>query len=316
MLEWLAYHKSLGVDQFLIFTNDCDDGTDLIAKRLTELGHAIHVDNAVKPGGSPQNQMLRRVRRHEAFQRAAWVFCLDVDEFLNVRLPEPSLPALLEKLAQVAGRPVDVASFAWKLFGCGGVETFQDAPITGQFFLCDNETTPHSGLAQGFKSILRNNGKFTRLGPHRPKGLPDELVNDLTWVDGGGKVMPYATISWRARGDFSHEYARIHHYALRSVDSFLVKRDRGRTNHIDRDQDESYWMNMNANHCKDRSMLDATARAEPLRQELMSDPVLAELHAAAVDWHRSRIAMLRAREDWAPFRRFLTRNLLHKATDN
>ena len=28
ILEWIAYHRMIGVDDFLVYTNDCDDGTD------------------------------------------------------------------------------------------------------------------------------------------------------------------------------------------------------------------------------------------------------------------------------------------------
>ena len=310
MLDWIAYYRSLGVDQFLIYTNDCADGTDAIAQRLSELGLATHIDNKVHPGGSPQNQMLRRVRHHPAFKKATWALSIDVDEYLNIRLADPTLPALMSKLEEVAGTPIDAASFAWKLFGCGGIETFQDTPVTRQFFLCDDEISPHSGLAQGLKSITRNNGKFLRFGPHRPKGVAKEDEDKIAWSDASGRLMPYATVSWRADADFGHDFARMHHYAVRSVDGFLVKRDRGRTNHIDSDQAEAYWNNMNANVAEDRSILPAVARAEPLRQQMASDPVLAELHDTAVAWHKAKIASLRAREEWAGFRQFLTSNLL------
>ncbi|SHH17660.1 Glycosyl transferase family 2 [Cognatiyoonia sediminum] len=313
MLEWVAYHKSLGVDQFLIFTNDCTDGTDAIAERLTELGVAIHVDNAVAPGGSPQNQMLRRVRRHKAFKRAGWTFCLDVDEFLNIRILGAGVPELIAKLEEVSGGPIDVASFAWKLFGCGGIETFEDRPVTQQFFMCDDEVTPYSGVAQGFKSITRNNGTFPRYGPHRPKGASDDIAPRLRWSDGSGQLMPYETVSWRARPGFGHEFARLHHYVVRSVDGFLVKRDRGKTNHVNHDQAETYWNNMNANLCEDRTILPAVERAEIVRLELMADPALSELHEAAVAWHKAKISELRARDDWQEFRDFLKANLTHRA---
>jgi len=312
MLEWVAYYNSLGVDQFLIFTNDCDDGTDAIAERLTEMGIARHVDNAVQPGGSPQNQMLRRVRRHRSFKRAGWTFCLDVDEFLNIRLPNATLPDLLKKLEEVAEGPIDVASFAWKLFGCGGVERFEDRPVTEQFFLCDDEIVPLSGVAQGFKSITRNNGKFPRYGPHRPKGASEEIEPSIRWSDGSGQLMAYKDVSWRAKPGFGHEFARLHHYVVRSVDGFLVKRDRGKTNHVNHDQAETYWLNMNANLAEDRSILPAMERAEPIRLDLLSDPVLKKLHAEGVAWHKEKILSLREREDWSAFRSFLEDNLLHQ----
>ena len=45
MLEWVAHNQAIGFDSFLIYTNDCDDGTDDIARRLDALGIASHVDN-------------------------------------------------------------------------------------------------------------------------------------------------------------------------------------------------------------------------------------------------------------------------------
>ena len=35
LLEWLAYHKSIGIDDFCIFSNDCTDGTNLMLTGLT-----------------------------------------------------------------------------------------------------------------------------------------------------------------------------------------------------------------------------------------------------------------------------------------
>jgi len=45
LLDWVAYNLALGFDHFLIFTNDCSDGTDEMAQRLAELGLATHIPN-------------------------------------------------------------------------------------------------------------------------------------------------------------------------------------------------------------------------------------------------------------------------------
>ncbi|MFN4129742.1 MAG: glycosyltransferase family 2 protein, partial [Paracoccaceae bacterium] len=34
ILEWIAYHRAIGVDDFLIYTNDCTDGTDTMLDLL------------------------------------------------------------------------------------------------------------------------------------------------------------------------------------------------------------------------------------------------------------------------------------------
>ena len=58
VLEWVAYHRAIGVDNFLIYTNGCADGTDEILTRLQELGHVQHRDNEDWKGKSPQQHAL------------------------------------------------------------------------------------------------------------------------------------------------------------------------------------------------------------------------------------------------------------------
>ena len=249
ILEWVAYHRSVGIDFFLIFTNDCDDGTDRIAKRLEELGYGVHVPNEVAEGGNPQHQMLRRVRRRPELQAAVWLLCLDVDEFLNISVGEGTLDDFIGAVESRAGGMVDAISLAWRLFGAGGELRFEDAEMTSRFVWADSASTYHSGRASGLKTLFRNNGTFTRFGPHRPKGIPDDRLDYVRWSDAGGRLFPARDVGWRAWSGFSHEFGRINHYSVRSVDSFLVKRDRGRTNHIRVDQAESYWKDMNARIC-------------------------------------------------------------------
>ena len=92
----------------------------------------------------------------------------------------------------------------------------------------------------------------------------------------------YLDQGWNAHAGFTHDLARLHHYAVRSVESFLVKRDRGRTNHYGDDQGLAYWSNMNCNSTRDTSL---HARLPALRRELdglLQDPELARLHARPV----------------------------------
>ena len=34
LLEWLAHHRATGFTDFLVFSNDCEDGTDAMLERL------------------------------------------------------------------------------------------------------------------------------------------------------------------------------------------------------------------------------------------------------------------------------------------
>ncbi len=45
ILEWIAYHRAIGVDDFLVYTNDCTDGTDDMLKLLDQHGIVQHREN-------------------------------------------------------------------------------------------------------------------------------------------------------------------------------------------------------------------------------------------------------------------------------
>ena len=87
---------------------------------------------------------------------------------------------------------------------------------------------------------------------------------------------------------------QLNHYAVRSAESFLVKRERGRVNHVDRDQGLNYWFRMNHNVTEDRSIQRMIPRARAEWDRLMADPDIRAAQAAAVAAHSARIAALRA----------------------
>ena len=45
ILEWIAYHRAIGVDDFLVYTNDCNDGTDELLDLLQDRGIVQRRDN-------------------------------------------------------------------------------------------------------------------------------------------------------------------------------------------------------------------------------------------------------------------------------
>ena len=302
MLEWVAHNRAIGFTDFLIYTNHCDDGTDKIAMRLEELGVARHIDNVFKQGASPQRVALRRALQTPEYKSADWVICADCDEFLNIRAGDGKLDDLIK-----AAGDADAISFCWKIFGNGGVVDYADKFVTEQFFWGAQEDFRGKYKALGLKTLFRPHDVVTKIGVHRPKfnGKPDGFI----WKDAGGKLMPdqYYTAGWSAYGKFTHTYARLHHYAVRSADSFLVKRDRGRTNHIDRDQGVAYWADLNLNMEQDRSIQRLQAETQAEFDKLLADPELKRLHQDAVTWHREKIETIKESEDSRKFHTLLQR---------
>src|ERR1700742_1485469 len=85
LLEWIAYHKAIGVGDFVIFTNDCEDESPGLLDRLQDLGLAAHIPNPIQPGEQAQNKALNAAKFHPLVTSADYVLQIDPDEFLCIR---------------------------------------------------------------------------------------------------------------------------------------------------------------------------------------------------------------------------------------
>ena len=99
---------------------------------------------------------------------------------------------------------------------------------------------------------------------------------------------------------------------MRSAESFLVKRDRGRVNHVERDQGLAYWFRMNNNAEEETSICARRALLQAEYDRLMADPEIAAAHALCVERHRAKIAELKSGAAFARFHADLTGPRLQK----
>ena len=129
ILEWLAYHRSLGITDFLIYTNDCRDGTDLLLDRLEARGLVTHVRNEVLKRG-PQKSAYKAAMAHPLYAEADWVLASDVDEFLVVNVGAGKVQDLVQMYPNVDAIPV-----CWRMFSHNGNEGFIDG-FAFFFFVC------------------------------------------------------------------------------------------------------------------------------------------------------------------------------------
>lgn len=291
IVDWVAHLRTIGVTRILAYTNDCSDGTERLLDALAPAG-VVRRDNPYREtGGVPQHAAFRAAEEEAAVRDASWLLTLDVDEYPNLHAGDGTLPALID-----AADAPDLISLPWRLFGNGDRERFDPRPVTEQFRLAAPRYAPRPLQAWGFKTLYRNNGLFRRLGVHRPRGLNVRQAADLRWADGAGRPMPPYTWThgWRmTQESWGYDLGQINHYAVRSAESFLVKRARGRVNHTSRGQGPAYWFRMNHNQEEDTSISRYAAPAAEARAALMALPGVPELHEAAVTWHRERIEELR-----------------------
>jgi hypothetical protein len=304
ILEWIAYHRAIGVDDFLIYTNDCTDGTDTMLQMLQRKGLCQWRENPFRTMDlKPQHAALQAAESEPVMQDCAWGICMDVDEFIDIKIGDGTLPALYR--AMDAAMPgANMIALTWRLFGNSEVHGYEDRFLLDQFTRCAPEVVRKPHQAWGFKTLFRNIEIYKKLGVHRPKGLKPDLWDQVRWLNGSGQPMPREMFrnGWRSTLEtYGYDWVQLNHYAVRSAESFLVKRDRGRVNHVDRDQGLNYWFRMNHNACEDRSIQRMIPALRAEWDRLMADAEIAAAHARSVASHRAKIAELRATENYERF---------------
>jgi len=301
LLEWIAFNRVIGVTDFLFYSNDCTDATDRLLDRLAELGLVTHLPNPAE-GRNYQMEALKDARKQPIVLDADWVWIADVDEFLNIHTGAGTIPELIE----ACGNPAAI-SVTFQFFANDGVEGFEDRPVIAQFTRSHDPDIWCAETAQEVKTLIRQDFPVQYYGAHRPF-TKDSVTkaNRPAWTDGSGREVPWkfrAAANKRRIRKFPAKGARalatLNHYALRSLDSYLVKNDRGDVNRENRSFDDTYWRERNDPAWEDVSILRYLPRLEAEIARLKADPEVARLHDEAVAAHRATRDRLMADPDYA-----------------
>lgn len=306
LLEWLAHHRAVGFTDFLVFSNDCQDGTDAMLDRLAEMGQLTHVRNdGPYDARGIQFTALKQCEKLDIVQQADWILPFDIDEFVNIHVGEGRIPDLLAALPQATA-----ITLTWRLFGNGGVVHYEDKPVTQTFQRAAPAVLHWPWRAAMFKTLYRNDGTYRKVGVHRPRAPVKERLEGARWFGSDGHELPDRFRTERIFSNFGRDnygLAQLNHYALGAMESYVLKADRGRAVHGDHMLDLDYWVERNFITEEDSSILRLAPRMEAELAALRADPALAQLHAEAVAWRHARFRALMLQE---PFRALMGRLLL------
>ncbi len=297
IVEWIAYHRAIGIDNFLIYTNGCEDGTTEILDRLQEMGVVQHRDNDNWTGNSPQQHALSNAMTEPVIQNAEWIVHIDVDEFINVRCGNGTLDDFFARVPDATN-----VAMTWRLFGHNGVTKLQDAFVIDQFDTCAPKYCPKPHTVWGFKTMFRNIGAYGKISCHRPTKLAAGLEDKVLWVNGSGADMTSEAIrnGWRSsKKSIGYDLIQLNHYALRSAESFLIKRQRGRALHVDRSIGINYWIRMDWSIYHDITIKRNIPRLRAEYDRLMQDDKLRHWHQQGLAWHRAKADELHANPEFA-----------------
>lgn len=246
LVEWLCFHRHIGVSRFVIYDNLSTDSTlkllDSMPFRDQITVHTIADESAQKAAFA---DALERYRGE-----LDWVAFIDGDEFI-VPLGEVSL---LDKLAEFEANGVDGFGVHWRIFGSSGHEQRPRGLLTESF-------THRAG--DGFranrhvKSVVRIAAVEAMVTQHYFRVSGKYLLDN-------GTQPPTDFRGVAAKASFTQGFA-IHHYITKSRAQCMEKIARGRpkpSRSKSKYRTLSYWTTYNRNEVSD---LRAAQVIDPMR---------------------------------------------------
>ncbi|WP_420013756.1 hypothetical protein [Tateyamaria sp.] len=192
-------------------------------------------------------------------------------------------------------------AMTWRLFGHNGVTDLKDDFVIDQFDHCAPKFCPKPHTVWGFKTMFKNIGAYEKISCHRPNKLDPKFSNKVRWVNGSGKDMTkeVAENGWRSsKKSIGYDLLQLNHYALRSAESFLIKRQRGRALHVDRSIGINYWIRMDWSDFRDITIKRNLPRMRAEYEALMADDTLRGWHEMGLAWHRAKADELHANPEF------------------
>ena len=267
---------------------------------LQARGIVRHLPNPAE-GRNYQMEALKDAKGQDMIAGADWVWVADVDEFLNIHVGDGTIPALID----ACGNPQAI-SVNFQFFANDDVDAYADRPVIEQFTRSHNPDLWCGETAIEVKTLVRADFPLKYYGAHRPF-FRDKLPKGKrpAWTDGSGRPVQHRFLvaanprrirRFPAHG--SRNFATLNHYALRSLDSYLVKNDRGDVNRENRAFDDTYWRERNDAAWEDTSIQKYLPALRREMAPLMADAEIAALHAEAVAAHIAKRDALLAQPEY------------------
>ena len=300
LIEWVAHHLAVGFTDLVVYTNDCSDGTDDMLIRLEELGLAHHRRNVIPEGQRPQPSALNHAEIEPVVVQSDWVMVFDADEFLSIKYGDGRLDGLIGAARAQGANGIVVT---WRIFGSGGVVEWSRAPVSEQYLMAAPESW---NKGWGVKTLFTYDHEYWKLGIHRPKmknrHIQTDFPDSVKWLTGSGEVMEdyFKFRGWRSiTRTVGYDWVQLNHYAVKSVDSYAIRKMRGNVNNKADKYNSDYWSLQDRNEVRDETMMRYSAERGRIMLQLLEDPVLSRLHHAAIARAEARLEEIRPTEAYA-----------------
>lgn len=300
LVEWVAYHKHIGFDNIVVYTNDCTDGTDDMLIRLEELGWVQHFRNDVSEGRKPQPNALALGTRNPEVTDSEWILTMDADEFLSIKVGRGWITDLVDNMDPKA----DGIAITWRFFGSNNVTRWDPGLAIESYTRSAPDKFPKGW---GVKTLFKPY-RDMKLGIHRPhikkaKKVPAnaKLLLDQFWLNGSGDPMPheFSLSGWRStKPTLGYDLVEMNHYAVKSYESYLLRRIRGNVNNKPDKYNAAYFALFDRNELECTNVQRHVRATKRKIEAILADPIMRELQQKAILHHQNRVQQLRETEEY------------------
>jgi glycosyltransferase involved in cell wall biosynthesis len=250
LVEWLGFHRQIGVSRFVIYDNESTDATRRI---LDSVPFKDEIVVRSETGEYPQQAAFQDAL--DRFRDALdWVAFIDGDEFI---VPPRSM-SMLELLAEHEANRVNGLGINWRVFGSSGHETRPTGLLTESF----THRAPDKSKSHGHvKSIVRISKVRSMVTQHYFR-----VEGDYVMADGSKPPPGFRGVGPRV---FYRDGMAIHHYITKSREQCMRKIARGRPRTSEaagKYRTLSYW---EANDRNDKPDRRAAKIIKPIRKQVL-----------------------------------------------
>jgi hypothetical protein len=225
IIEWLEYHKAIGIDKFILYNNDSNqDLANLLPQHLKDT--CLVIDWFYDFDG---RQIVAQQHCIKKFSNFKWIGFIDIDEYIVLLDEDINIKSYIKDYEAFGG-----ICLHWLLFGSNGHTNRQTSTIYSYTQSC-----PNHGANEHIKSII---DPKQYIGKHNdPHWLPTKNGNVNTKKE---KVSDaFGSIRAEHKAPLIDYRMRINHYYTKSYEDFSNKKLRKGGNKVNREYKDSHFDN-------------------------------------------------------------------------
>lgn len=256
LIEWIAFHRAVKVQNFFIADNNSTDGTKQLLRALQAAGIINYIDF---PGTPDQPAQL--LAYHKLIQtfgaRVDWLAFIDADEFI---MPQPGCANVDELVKDFEDdKSVGAIVLNWAIYGSSGHLDPTPGLVIERFQMRSDMSFP---VNNHYKSMVRPTS--VRAIGSNPHFFP--LRPDFRTIHANGNDVKHHKIGKGLSDGIIWDRCRLNHYVVKSRREFAEKkRPRGMVDNTKKMRDFDFYRGHDRNDVIDLIRDDLL---EKTRQEI------------------------------------------------